>query len=110
MSKELKVGDLIAVNAEFGRAVQLHRVEKVTGTMYVTKGYRFRRDTLRIVGPGRFGPFNGRIPTADDVLKVRIQKASAALSKMVLDEQNIDAAEALIANATQQRNATGGEG
>ena len=97
MTDALKVGDLIATNKQFGRGVDLHRVEKVTPTMYVTKGYRFRRDGLRIVGASGYGPFNGRIPTADDVLKSRIQRATAALRTVEVDEHNIEAVEALLA-------------
>lgn len=101
MTTELKVGDLIAVNAEFGRSVHMHRVEKVTPTMYVTRAYRFRRDGLRIVGSGRLGPFSGRVPTADDLLRCRIQKATACLRKLELTAANIDAAEALISAEAQ---------
>ena len=96
MSDQLKVGDLIATNAAFGAGIDLHRITKITPTLYVTNVSRFRRDDLRVVAPGRWGPFTGRIPTARDMMLVRIRKAQEAVKTLIVTDENVAAIEALL--------------
>ena len=94
---ELKVGDLIATAKEFGRGVDLDLIQSETPTMWVCRNRRFRKDSLKVVGPGRWGPFTGRIPTDADIMAGRIERACGRLQQITLTPANIDAAEAFIA-------------
>lgn len=94
---ELKVGDLIATAKEFGRGVDLHLIQNETPTMWVCRHRRFRKDSLKVVGPGRWGPYQGRIPTDADIMADRLERARGRLLHVELTPANIDAAEAFIA-------------
>ena len=97
---DLKVGDKIAINTEFGRGVELHVIERVTPTMYIAKHARFRRDNLRLVGYTGWGPSRGRIPTDADILSSRISLAKIRLIGLVVTPDNIDAIERLLKEQT----------
>lgn len=97
MSDELKVGDLIAVDFRFNQGIDLHQIVKITPTMYVTKhGTRFRKGSLSIVGADTWGPRTGRIPTARDMMLVRIRKAQEAVKTLIVTDENVAAIEALL--------------
>lgn len=94
---ELKVGDKIATNREFGKGVDIHVIQSETPTLWVCRSRRFRKDGLKVSGPGRWGPYEGRIPTDDDIITDRIQRAREAVRDIAITPANIDAAEAFIA-------------
>lgn len=93
----LKVGDLLAYDG-YGREVVLIRVEKVTPTQVVTGTTRWSRKNGRRVGASSsFGrsPY-GRVPTADDLLAARVQRARRKLGDLKVTPENIDAVETLL--------------
>lgn len=97
---ELKIGDKIATDKKYSSGVDIHVIERVTPTTYVTGKYRFKKDGLSVIGADKYsGPFNGRIPTENDWMKYRIQQASVAVKKVLINEKNIDLAEKFIAEA-----------
>ena len=98
---ELKVGDKIATHREFGKGVDIHVIQSETPTMWVCRHRRFRKDSLKVVGPGRWGPYQGRIPTDADIMTSRIDVSQGRLQQIKLTAHNIDAAEAFIAAATK---------
>lgn len=91
----LKSGDVIATDARFGTNVDLCTITKVTPTMYITDGYRFRHN-LQVVAPDRFGPWSGRIPTEADWMRARIMAAKDRLRKFEVTAENIDAVETML--------------
>ncbi len=97
----LKVGDVIATDARFGTNVDLCTITKVTPTMYVTDGYRFRHD-LQVVAPDRFGPWSGRIPTERDWIRARIMAAKERLRKFEVTAENIAAVEAMLQDGARE--------
>lgn len=96
---ELEIGDKIVTNQKYGSGIEIHVIDRITPTTYVTKTYVFKKDGLKIVGADKFGPYRGRIPTENDLMKDRIQKASILVKKVLINENNIDLAEKFIAEA-----------
>lgn len=102
MSEALKVGDLIATTS-FGRGVDLHKIIKITPTMYVCDYYRFRRDDMRVIGrpSGYQAPYQGRVPTAGDLMIIRMRKANAALAKFIINPSNVALVESFLAETNK---------
>lgn len=101
---ELKIGDKICTNAQYGQGVKIHVIERMTPTRYVSKdGTQFKKDGLGIVGADKYGPYKGRIPTESDIISSRASAAKHALKSLVIDAENIDAVEALLTNQRKQR-------
>lgn len=98
---ELKVGDMIATNREFGKGVDLNPILSESPTMWVCRHKRFRKESLKVVGPGRWGPFQGRVATDADLMAHRIERAGANLRKIEVTAANVDAAEAFIAQVAE---------
>lgn len=95
MEKELEVGEMIAVFPRFGNVPSLHKIERVTATMYVCEKIKFRKN-LSIVSPNSFGPFRGRLANDEDYLMIRIAKAKNLLEKFKVSPENIDKVESLL--------------
>lgn len=101
MDEELKVGDCITVIQRLDKTPQLHKVEKITKSMYICSNMRFRKN-FSIVGADKWGPFKGRKTTYEDLMYLRCMKAKKLLNEMQVTEGNIVAVESLLNQYSKQ--------
>ena len=81
-SDAVQVGTVLVIASGYGRdADRLYSVERVTPKQVVTERntYRIDRETGRIRGAHRFGPFFAYIATPDDIATVRLRNMRESL-------------------------------
>lgn len=98
----MEVGDLIAHKGLSG--LNLSKVDRLTKTTAVCGNLAFRLDTGKMVGSSGWTVVYGRIATEADIITARIQRAQHAIRHVIVNTDNLEAVESLLARATPPKN------
>jgi len=90
------VGDVLAHSGAWS-GIGLTKVKKITKTLIICGVGRFNRERGWQQGGGAFSRSRVWVPTPDNLLEVRIQRAQRAIKEVKVDEASVDAIEALLA-------------
>lgn len=71
---QVKVGDKLAVDRNFGLGVDLIKVVKILPSGRIQAGRYTLNPDLKIRGAAKWGPYRAYIPTAEDLEKVARQE------------------------------------
>ena len=93
--ESLKVGDCITSGGSWGTPI-LWKITGETKTQWICSKTRFNKLTGKMIGSSGYSVSFGRIVMPEDLLKIRIKRASERLDKLMVTADNLDAVESLL--------------